>query len=443
MGLKEKVRENEAVICIVGVGFVGLPLSVEFAKAGFEVIGFDVDREKIKDLKLGIDPTKEIGSEELKRILNKYNLDFTDSPDVIKEADVVIISVPTPIDESRKPILKYIKSASQTVGKFLKKESVVVLESSVYPGVTEEVVKPIIEKESGLKCGIGFQLGYSPERINTGDKEHNLTKVVKVVSGCDNETTELLAELYEKIIKAGVYKAKDIKTAEAAKIIENIQRDLNIALVNELAIIFEKMNIDVNEVLEVAETKWNFHSYRPGLVGGHCIPVDPYYLVYKAKSLGYNPKIILSGRETNEYMPVHVANLVVENLKKKDKVPEKSTVLLLGLTFKKNVGDIRNCPSKTIINELKKHKIKIMGYEPLMPSDVLSKEFDIDIVKNFGDLEDRKIDCIILITEHDVFRDINIDKLRNIANDKPILVDVKGFFDGNGVKKVGFEYVRL
>ncbi|UCD07055.1 MAG: nucleotide sugar dehydrogenase [Candidatus Aenigmatarchaeota archaeon] len=443
MDLKDRVRKNEAVICIVGVGFVGLPLSLEFAKAGFKVIGFDVDEEKIKNLKSGTDPTKEIGTEELRRILNKHDLDFTDSPDVIKESDFVIISVPTPIDESRRPVLKYIEKASQTVGKFLKKGSVVVLESSVYPGVTEEIVKPIIEKESGLKCGVDFQIGYSPERINTGDKEHDLVSVVKVISGGSDETKELLAELYKKIIKAGVYKAKDIKTAEAAKIIENIQRDLNIALVNELAIIFEKMNIDVNEVLKAAETKWNFHSYRPGLVGGHCIPVDPYYLVYKAKSLGYNPKIILSGREINEFMPVHVANLVVENLKKKNKVPEKSTVLLLGLTFKKNVGDIRNCPSKTIINELKKHKIKIMGYEPLMPSSVLSKEFGIEIIKNLEGLEDRKIDCIVLVTEHNIFKNIDTDKLRNIANYKPILIDVKGFFDRSSVKKAGFEYVRL
>jgi UDP-N-acetyl-D-galactosamine dehydrogenase len=443
MELKEKIKKNKAVICVVGVGFVGLPLSLEFAKAGFKVIGFDVNKEKIKELKLGIDPTKEVGTEKLKRVLNKHDLDFTDSPDVIKESDFVIISVPTPVDESRKPILKYIEKASQTVGKFLKRGSVVILESSVYPGVTEETVKPIIEKESGLKCGAGFQVGYSPERINTGDEEHSLTRVVKVVSGCDNETTELLAELYKKIIKAGVYKAKDIKTAEAAKIIENIQRDLNIALVNELAIIFEKMNIDVNEVLKAAETKWNFHSYRPGLVGGHCIPVDPYYLVYRAKSLGYNPKIILSGREINEYMPVHVANLVVENLKKKNKVPEKSTVLLLGLTFKKNVGDIRNCPSKTIINELKRHKIKIIGYDPLMPSDVLSKEFDIDIIKNLDDLGGSKIDCVILVTEHDVFKDMDINKLKNIANEKPILIDVKGLFDSNNIKEAGFEYVRL
>ncbi len=440
MSLKEKVSKNEAVICIVGVGFVGLPLSLEFAKAGFKVIGFDVDKEKVKNLKSGIDPTKEIG-EELKEAMNKHNLDFTDDPNIIKESDIVIISVPTPIDESKRPILKYIESASQTVGKFLKKGSVVILESSVYPGVTEEVVKPRIEKESGLECGVDFQMGYSPERINTGDREHDLINVVKVVSGCNDETRDLLADLYKKIIKAGVYKAKNIKTAEAAKIIENIQRDLNIALVNELAIIFEKMNIDIDEVLKAAETKWNFHSYRPGFVGGHCIPVDPYYLVYKSKSLGYNPRIILSGREINEYMPVHVANLVVESLKRKGKSAEKANVLLMGLSFKKNVADVRNCPSKILIDELKKNKIRVIGYEPLLSDGVLTKEFKTEIVKDLDSLE--KIDCIVLVTDHDTFKDISLDKLRGLANDNPVLIDVRGFFDSNKIKEVGFEYVRL
>ena len=441
MELNEKVRKNKAVICIVGVGFVGLPLSVQFAKKGFRVFGFDVDSKKVKELKAGRDPTQEIGNDNLSGALKECDLDFTDKPEKIKQADIIIIAVPTPIDELKRPYLRYIEKASETVGKLMKKGSVIVLESSVYPGVTEDVVKPILERESGMKCGVGFGLGYSPERINPGDADHSLTRVVKIVSAHDGKTLQLLSDLYEKIVDAGVYKTRDIKTAEAAKIIENIQRDLNIALVNELAIIFEKMGIDANEVLDAAGTKWNFHPYRPGLVGGHCIPIDPYYLVYKAKSLKYNPKIILSGRDINEYMPVHVAKMVLGNLKKYGKKPKRSNVLLLGLAFKKNVGDIRNSPSKVLIDELKKEKVKVIGWEPLMPDDILIEAFGVDIVKDI--VFSKKIDCIVLVTDHDAFKDISIDKLLKISRGKPILIDVRGFFNKEMMKKAGFEYVRL
>ena len=441
MELSEKIRKNKAIICVAGIGFVGLPLSIQFAKKGFKVLGFDIDSKKVKELKGGRDPTQEIGNDNLSKTLKKYDLDFTDRPEKIKEADIIIIAVPTPIDELKKPYLRYIEKASETVGKFMKKGSVIVLESSVYPGVTEEVVKPILEKGSGMKCGVGFGLGYSPERINPGDANHGLTKVVKIVSAHDEKTARLLSDLYEKIVDAGVYKTRDIKTAEAAKIIENIQRDLNIALVNELAIIFEKMGIDANEVLDAAGTKWNFHSYRPGLVGGHCIPIDPYYLVYKAKSLKYNPKIILSGRDINEYMPIHVAKMILDKLKKYGKKPKKSNVLILGLAFKKNVGDIRNSPSKVLIDELKKEKVKVIGWEPLMPDDILIEAFDVDIVK---DIEfSKKIDCIVLVTDHDAFKNISMDKLLKISRGKPILIDVRGFFNKERMKKAGFEYVRL
>jgi nucleotide sugar dehydrogenase len=261
------------------------------------------------------------------------------------------------------------------------------------------------------------------------------------VSAHDEKTAQLLAELYKKIVGAGVYKTRDIKTAEAAKIIENIQRDLNIALVNELAIIFGKMGIDANEVLDAAGTKWNFHPYRPGLVGGHCIPIDPYYLVYKAKSLKYNPRIILSGRDINEYMPVHVAKMVLNNLKKYGKKPKRSNVLLLGLAFKKNVGDIRNSPSKVLIDELKREKVKVIGWEPMMPDDILIEAFGIDIVKDID--FSKKIDCIVLVTDHDAFKDIKIDKLLKMSRGKPIMIDVRGFFDRDKMEKAGFEYVRL
>ncbi|MFC2143818.1 nucleotide sugar dehydrogenase [Candidatus Aenigmatarchaeota archaeon] len=443
MSLKEKVDKKEASICIVGVGFVGLPLSVHFAKKGFRVFGFDVDGDKVKSMSSGKDPTNEVGDDELKKTIKENDLSFTDVPEKIKEADFVIVSVPTPIDESKKPFLKYIEKASETVGKNLKKGSIVVLESSVYPGVTEEVVKPIIEKESGLMCDVDFGLGYSPERINPGDADHSLTGVIKIVSGSDEKTCDILSDLYGKIVKAGIYKAKDIRTAEAAKIIENIQRDLNIALVNELAIIFEKMGIDVYEVLKAAESKWNFHSYRPGLVGGHCIPVDPYYLVHKARGLGYNPKIILSGREINDYMPVHVSELVIDALRKNNTKTRRASVLLMGLAFKKNVGDIRNSPSKVLIEKLKSKGINVFGYDPLVSKEMLRKEFGIDIISDLGDLGNEKIDCIVLVTDHDIFKDLTTNQIKNIMNSKPIVIDTRRFFDKDEMQKNGFEYTGL
>ena len=285
----------------------------------------------------------------------------------------------------------------------MKKGCIVVLESTVYPGATEEVLKPILERESGFICGRDFFIGYSPERINPGDKEHNIRNVVKVVSGIDGDTAEVLKKLYERIVDAGVYKAKDIRTAEAAKVIENIQRDLNIALVNELSIIFGKMGIDTEEVLKAAETKWNFHSYRPGLVGGHCIPVDPYYLVYKAKQLGYEPKVILAGREINDSMPYHVGNLAVEKLVNSGKNPEDSKVLILGLTFKKNVKDTRNSPVKDLIRFLKENVMKVVAYDPLLEKDSAEKEFNVDCLEKLD--EAKNMDCIIVATDHDVFRD--------------------------------------
>lgn len=443
MSLKEKVDKKEASICIVGVGFVGLPLSVHFAKKGFRVFGFDVDGDKVKSMNSGKDPTNEVGDDELKKTIKENDLSFTDVPEKIKEADFVIVSVPTPIDESKKPFLKYIEKASETVGKNLKKESIVVLESSVYPGVTEEVVKPIIEKESGLRCDVDFGLGYSPERINPGDADHSLTGVIKIVSGSDEKTCDILSDLYGKIVKAGIYKAKDIRTAEAAKIIENIQRDLNIALVNELAIIFEKMGMDVYEVLKAAESKWNFHSYRPGLVGGHCIPVDPYYLVHKARGLGYNPKIILSGREINNYMPVHVSELVIDALRKNNTKAKRASVLLMGLAFKKNVGDIRNSPSKVLIEKLKSKGIDVFGYDPLVSKEMLRKEFGIDIISDLGDLGNEKIDCIVLVTDHDIFKDLATGQIKSIMNSKPIVIDIRRFFDKDEMQKNGFEYIGL
>jgi len=320
MKREEEPKKNDPVVCIVGLGYVGQPLAEAFSKRLRGVIGFDVDADKIRALR-----------EHNRTIL------FTADPSLITRADVVIIAVPTPVTKSKEPDLSYVTSAAKTVGKNLKRGSVVVLESTVYPGVTEELVKPLLEAESGLRCGIDFKIGYSPERINPGDAEHALEKITKIVAAMDEETTEMLAVLYGKITT--VYRAKDIRTAEAAKVIENIQRDLNIALMNELALIFHRMGLDTKSALDAAGTKWNFQRYSPGLVGGHCIPVDPFYLVYKAKELGYHPQVILAGRAINDYMPKHVALMAIKGLNDVGKVIKGSNVFIFGLTYKENVPD--------------------------------------------------------------------------------------------------------
>ena len=338
--MKRRIGGDE-IVCIVGLGYVGLPLAKAFSRH-LKVIGYDVDEEKVKELN---------GENE------DENLRFTMDELKIGEADFVLIAVPTPVTKFKEPDLSFVKSAAKTVGKNLKKGAIVVLESTVYPGVTEEIVKPILEEKSGMKCGADFKIGYSPERINPGDDEHTLNKITKVVAGMDDETTEILAELYGLI--TNVYKAKDIKTAEAAKVIENIQRDLNIALMNELAIIFHKMGLDTKAVLEAASTKWNFHRYSPGLVGGHCIPVDPYYLVYKAKELGYHPQVILAGRAINDYMPKHVAEMAIKGLNEVGKVIKGSKVLIMGLTYKENVPDTRESPVREMVKELKEFGVNV------------------------------------------------------------------------------------
>ncbi len=436
--LKTKIEERNATICVVGIGYVGLPLAVEFSKKGFNVIGFDINQKKVDELNKGIDPTSEVG-DALKTAILKKKISFTAQETKIKEADFVIIAVPTPITKDKKPYLEPIKSASITVGRNIKKGSLVITESSVYPGVTEEVIIPIMEKESGMKAGDDFYVGYSPERVNPGDKEHGLTKVVKIVSGLDEETKDIVAGLYSTIIEAGVCESSDIKTAESAKIIENIQRDLNIALVNELALLFKKMGIDVNEVLKLASTKWNFHKYRPGLVGGHCIPVDPYYLVYKSEMVGHEPRIILAGRAVNNYMPVYVSELVVKTLNRNNKTTKNSNILLLGLTFKKNVPDVRNSPSKILIDKLKEYEANLIGYEPLVDNETVVREYGIRVTEDV--YKERDIDCVVLVTDHDIFSDINLEKIN--FRDKPIVIDVRSFFDGKTLKSMGFDYETL
>ena len=406
-------------VCVVGLGYVGLPLAKAFSKH-LKTIGFDIDRAKIQKINEN----------------NNDNPLCSSDPSLIKQADFVIIAVPTPVAKSKEPDLYYVSSATKIVGQNLKKGAVVVLESTVYPGISEETIAPILEHESGLKCGVDFKIGYSPERINPGDEAHALDKITKIVAGMDEATTETLADLYGLITT--VYKAKDIKTAEAAKVIENIQRDLNIALMNELTLIFHKMGLDTKSVLEAAGTKWNFHRYSPGLVGGHCIPVDPYYLVYKAKELGYHPQVILAGRAINDYMSKHVAEMAIKGLNEVGKVIKGSKVLIMGLTYKENVPDTRESPVREMVKELKEFGVDVYGYDPLLSIEEI-EEFCVTVF----DSSDVKVDCVILVVAHDEFKKMNIEKLKRITSEKPVLIDIRGVFDGSKAVSEGFYYKTL
>ncbi len=411
---------KDKMVCVVGLGYVGLPLAKVFSKY-LKTIGFDIDEEK----------TRELSDDN-----NKANIEFTTDPSKIKQADFALICVPTPVTKSKEPDLRYVKSAAEIVGKNLKKGAIVVLESTIYPGVTEEIIAPILESASGLKCGADFKIGYSPERINPGDEAHALDKITKIVAGMDEETTENLAELYSLI--TNIYKAKDIRTAEAAKVIENIQRDLNIALMNELTLIFHKMGLDTKSVLEAAATKWNFHRYSPGLVGGHCIPVDPYYLVYKAKELGYHPQVILAGRAINDYMPKHVAEMAIKGLNEVGKVIKGSKVLIMGLTYKENVPDTRESPVREMLKELKEFGIKIYGYDPLLSKEEI-KQFGVKAIDNLN----VKVDCVIVAVAHEEFKKINLKDTQELMNNAPVLIDVRGMFNGEEAKREGFYYKAL
>jgi UDPglucose 6-dehydrogenase/UDP-N-acetyl-D-galactosamine dehydrogenase len=410
-----------AIVCVVGLGYVGLPLAQAFSKK-FKVIGFDTNSNKIKEL--------------IQRNYDQNSV-FTNDANEIGQADFIIIAVPTPVTTSKEPDLSFVESAAEIVGQNMKKGATVILESTVYPGVTEEIVRPILE-QSGLKCGKDFKLAYSPERINPGDKKHTLDKITKVVAGMDGETTELVARLYNEICPH-VFKAKDIKTAEAAKVIENIQRDLNIALMNELSLIFARMGLSTKDILEAASTKWNFHPYSPGLVGGHCIPVDPYYLVYRARELGYHPQVILAGRAINDYMPKHVSEMAVKALNNVGKVIKGSKVLIMGLTYKENVDDIRETPAKEIIKELKEYGVDIYGYDPLL--DNIEQEFGIKALSSLENISG--IDCVILAVAHEAFVEITLDGLKSIMNADPILIDVRGLFEPAKAKEFGFYHRSL
>ena len=419
--MPDKLKESR--VCVVGLGYVGLPLARAFSHH-FKVIGFDINQKRVAELNL--EKTSD-------------NLMIVDDPSRIEEADFVIITVPTPVTKSKEPDLSYVIDASRTISQHMKAGSTIILESTVYPGVTEEIVKPILE-ESGLKCGQGFKIAYSPERINPGDDEHTLEKITKVVAGMDEETTERVARLYGTVC-GQIFKAENTRTAEAAKAIENIQRDLNIALVNELALIFEKMGLETRDVLSAAATKWNFHRYSPGLVGGHCIPVDPYYLVYKSEELGHHPQVILAGRATNDYMSKHVAQMTIKAINNAGKVIKGSKVLIAGLTYKENVADTRETPVKDVIKELKEYGVEILGFDPLLDSELIEQEYG---VRSITSLEEAKeIDCLMMAVAHNDFKNLGLNRIKHVMGNNLILVDVRGFFDKEEVERNGIYYCSL
>jgi UDP-N-acetyl-D-galactosamine dehydrogenase len=401
-------------ITVIGLGYVGLPLALEFGKK-YTTIGFDLNEKRIEELNQQIDYSKEISKEEF---LNSKQIKFTSSLENVN-SDVYIIAVPTPIDKQKRPDLSPLISASTIVGKFLKQGDIVIYESTVYPGCTEEVCIPILEKESGLKFNTNFYCGYSPERINPGDKERPITKIKKITSGSTPEIAELVDKLYNSIIEAGTHLAPSIKVAEAAKVIENTQRDLNIAFVNELSIIFNKIGIDTNDVLEAAGTKWNFMKFKPGLVGGHCIGVDPYYLTFKSQELGYYPEIILAGRKLNDRMGAHIANQVMKLMKKKNHNIDSAEVLMLGITFKENCTDIRNSKAIDIVNELREFGAIVDVYDPLADKHEVEKEYSIILTDT---IDKKNYKAIILAVAHDEF--LNID-FSSIRSNNTVVFDVK------------------
>lgn len=438
MDLFNKIVNREEKLSLVGLGYVGLPIAVAFSKK-VDVIGFDINDKKIQTYIGGKDPTKEVGDE----AIQKCNVDFTSDEIRLREARFHIVAVPTPVRPDKVPDLSPVIGASKVLGRNLTKGSVVVYESTVYPGVTEDICVPILEKESGLKCGVDFKIGYSPERINPGDKNHRLENIVKIVSGMDDETLETVADVYSLVIEAGVYRAESIKVAEAAKVIENSQRDINIAFVNELSMIFSRMGIDTKAVLRAAGTKWNFLSFEPGLVGGHCIGVDPYYLTYKAEQIGYHSRIILAGRRINDGMGAYVAQELVKKMIHADVKVKDAAVLVLGLTFKGNCPDTRNTKVIDILNELGSYEIHTSVYDPVADKAEAKREYGIDLVSK-AELKD--FDAVLVAVDHDDFKEYSVEDIKAMYSDKnenKILFDVKGIYDKDEFEKAGFSYWRL
>ncbi len=417
----EGLINKEKKLAVIGLGYVGLPIALEFAKK-ISVIGFDINAERVEMMKQGIDPSKELEKESF----NNCDIEFTNSLDKLREANFFIVAVPTPVDKNNVPDLTPIQRASETIGKVVKKGDYVVFESTVYPGCTEEDCLPVIEKLSGLKNVVDFKLGYSPERINPGDKEHTLANIIKVVSGCDEESLNTIAKVYELVVEAGVHKASSIKVAEAAKIIENTQRDLNIALMNELSIIFEKMNINTYEVLEAAGTKWNFLKFQPGLVGGHCIGVDPYYLTFKSEKLGYNSQVILAGRSINDGMAVHIAKKVLQHIIQNNISLKEAKVLVMGATFKENVSDIRNSKVADIVKELQSYSLQVHVTDPHASSEELNHEYGFGLTKELA----KDYAAVIVTVPHKAYMSMNDKAFAEITTAHAMIADIKGIFRG-------------
>ena len=438
MSLYEDIVNGKEKLSLVGLGYVGMPIAVAFARK-IKVVGFDLNAAKIDLYKSGVDPTNEVGDD----VIKNTTIEFTADPSKLREAKFHIVAVPTPVNDDHTPDLTPVEGASRILGQNLTKGSIVVFESTVYPGVTEDICVPILEKESGLKCGVDFKIGYSPERINPGDKVHRLETITKIVSGMDEETLNEVAHIYELVVEAGVYRAESIKVAEAAKVIENSQRDINIAFMNELSIIFNKMGIDTKSVLSAAGTNWNFLKFQPGLVGGHCIGVDPYYLTYKAEQLGYHSQIILSGRRINDDMGKYVAENLVKNLIKAD-IPVKSAkVAILGFTFKENCPDTRNTKVIDIYKELQEYGITPMVVDPAADAAEAKRLYGI----TFNTMEDIKdMDAVIVAVSHKQFLTLDKEKISSLyskAHAKKVLVDIKGIFDRKEYSTEDYIYWRL
>lgn len=440
MSLYEKLVAKEESLALVGLGYVGMPIAHAFAKKELNVIGFDLNKEKIELYKSGIDPTKEVGDDEIKNTKIQFTSDEAD----LKNAKFIIVAVPTPVNTDHTPDLTPVIVASEIVGRNLVPGAIVVYESTVYPGCTEDVCIPILEKESGLKCGVNFKIGYSPERINPGDKVHRLENIHKIVSGIDAESLEIIKAVYDLVIKVGTYPVSNLRTAEAVKVVENSQRDINIAFMNELAMVFDRMDIDTNEVVDGMNTKWNALGFRPGLVGGHCIGVDPYYFTYEAEKLGYHSQIILNGRIVNDHMGAFVADRAVHKMIGAGQAPKKSKVVILGLTFKENCPDTRNSKVDDIIKQLNTYGIEPVVVDPWASERDAMCEYGVTLTK----MEDVKdADCVIIAVAHNEFRTMSLDNIKKMYRDsedfEKVLIDVKGLYKTEDLKKSGMTWWRL
>lgn len=435
MSICERLLKKEAKLALVGLGYVGMPIAVEFSKK-VNVIGFDINKEKIAAYRRGTDPTSEVGDEAIR----KAGVEWTDDETKLREAEFIIVAVPTPINDDTTPDLTPVIGSSEIVGRNLCKGAVVVYESTVYPGVTEEICLPILERESGLKCGVDFKIGYSPERINPGDKVHRLPTIKKIVSGMDAESLEEIADVYGLVVEAGVHRASSIRVAEAAKVIENSQRDINIAFMNELSVIFNRMGIDTLEVLEAAGTKWNFLGFRPGLVGGHCIGIDPYYLTYRAEQFGYHSQVILAGRRINDGMGKYVAEQTVKQMISAGKTIQNARIGCLGITFKEDCPDTRNSKVNDIIKELREYGIETIVCDPVADAMDAKRFYGVDL-KPLSELRD--LDCLIIAVSHRAFKSITDAELSAMFRDEKILIDVKGIRDKDKLISEGYHYWRL